>query len=61
MASTADSGYRYTRLTESPTSSTQFVADTLQKQQVCLEIHLFRGGGVKMELILEREFIILFK
>uniref|UniRef100_A0A915PU11 GDP-fucose protein O-fucosyltransferase 1 n=1 Tax=Setaria digitata TaxID=48799 RepID=A0A915PU11_9BILA len=36
MTSSGDSGYRYTRLNDSPSSSTQFFADTLQKQQMIL-------------------------
>ncbi|VDN94051.1 unnamed protein product [Brugia pahangi] len=36
MTSLTDSGYRYTRLNDCPSSSTEFFADTLQKQQIIL-------------------------
>nr|CDP93380.1 BMA-SYX-6, isoform e [Brugia malayi] len=36
MTSLTDSGYRYTRLNDFPSSSTEFFADTLQKQQIIL-------------------------
>ncbi|VDK18788.1 unnamed protein product [Anisakis simplex] len=36
-SSATNSGYRYTRLSDSPTSSDRFVADTLQKQQLIIK------------------------
>lgn len=39
MTSLTDSGYRYTRLDE-PSSSAEFFADTLQKQQVYSQVYL---------------------
>ncbi|KAL3990821.1 SNARE domain family protein [Acanthocheilonema viteae] len=36
MTSLTDSGYRYTRLDDLPSSSAEFIANTIQKQQIIL-------------------------
>ncbi|VDN28266.1 unnamed protein product [Gongylonema pulchrum] len=71
MASAATAGYRYTRLSDSPTSSTQFVAETLQKQQLIINeqdrdlekvgdsVHLLKNMSSRIGTELEEQSVML--
>uniref|UniRef100_A0A8R1XY77 t-SNARE coiled-coil homology domain-containing protein n=1 Tax=Onchocerca volvulus TaxID=6282 RepID=A0A8R1XY77_ONCVO len=71
MTSLTDSGYRYTRLNDLPSSSTEFFADTLQKQEIILtdqdrdlekvgdSVHLLKNMSSRIGTELEEQSIML--